>query len=573
MIRVIVFLVFLAAAAFGVSWLLDRPGEVSILWLGNRYEMSVFVAIGRIALACVVFTLLWNLFTLVFRVPGLVSLARRARKHARGRDAVSRGMIAVGAGDLRAAQRASRDAGRALPHEPMGLLLRAQVAQMEGDRGAAEAAFAEMAAKDSTRLLGLRGLHVEARRRGDDEAAHRFAQEAHRATPLPWAGDAIVSHHARTGAWSDALAVVDANARAKLVDKRTAARQRAVLRTAVAQEIEYIDAESALKSVRSAVKRAPDLVPAAVLAARLLSRRGDFRSASKIVERAWDEGPHPELAAAYLAVRPGDSNTDRFARATALARRKPDHPESRMLVAEAALTTRDFSRAREAMAPLMNDGARPTTRMCLLMADIEEAEHGDSGLLREWLSRASRAQRDPAWIADGVIATSWAPASPVTGKLDAFQWQTPREELGMAAREPIDAPVAIEPVLVPVLPALDAMRDAPVVADLPAAEEIAPVAPSFPESKEMSADETAAAPVVATVPETVLVAASGTGVGNGAVSAVPPALPPTLEAAPTSAEGAPAQGRAGRPVIFPLATSPDDPGPRPRGAPYSGGFR
>ena len=572
MIRVIVFLVFLAAAAFGVSWLLDRPGEVSIVWLGNRYEMSVFVAIGRIALACVVFTLLWNLSTLVFRVPSLVSLARRARKHARGRDAVSRGMIAVGAGDLRAAQRASRDAGRALPHEPMGLLLRAQVAQMEGDRGAAEAAFAEMAAKDSTRLLGLRGLHVEAQRRGDDEAAHRFAQEAHRATPLPWAGDAIVTHHARTGAWSDALAVVDANARAKLVDKRTAARQRAVLRTAVAQEIEYIDAEGALKAVRSAVKRAPDLVPAAVLAARLLSRRGDFRSASKVVERAWDEGPHPELAAAYLSVRPGDSNTDRFARATALARRKPDHPESRMLVAEAALATRDFSRAREAMAPLMNDGARPTTRMCLLMADIEEAEHGESGLLREWLSRASRAQRDPAWIADGVIATRWAPASPVTSKLDAFVWQTPREELGMAAREPIDAPVSIEPVLVPVLLVQEPVHEASAVADVPAAEEAALVAPPLARTmEEVESKESAAAPVVATVPETVLLAASGTG--NDAMATAPPASPAAPEAAPTSNDSLPALGPASRPVIFPLATSPDDPGPRPRGAPYSGGFR
>ena len=564
MIRVFVFLIVLAAAAFGVSWLLDRPGEVTVLWLGNRYEMSVFVAIGRIALACVVFTLAWSLFALVFRVPTLVSLARRARKHARGRDAVSRGMIAVGAGDLRAAQRASRDATRTLPHEPMNLLLRAQVAQMEGDRGAAEAAFAEMAAKDSTRLLGLRGLHVEAHRRGDDEAAYRFAQEAHRATPLPWAGDAIVTHHSRTGAWDDALAVVDANARGKIVDKRTAARQRAVLRTAIAQEIEYIDAEGALKAARSAVKRAPDLVPAAVLAARLTSRRGDFRSASKIVERAWDEAPHPELAAAYLAIRPGDSNADRFARATALARRKPDHPESRMLVAEAALATRDFARAREAMAPLMSDVARPTTRMCLLMADIEEAEHGESGALREWLSRASRAQRDPAWIADGVIATRWAPASPVTGRLDAFQWQTPREELGMAAREPIDAPVTIEPVLVQTLTTELPAED---FGDVGAAQDNPPVAPLIaPLQATALVEEKAPAPADPQGPEPKT--SEPVEAGNG-VAQIPP---PSSNEPGINAEAPPAPNRATRPVVFPLATSPDDPGPRPRGAPYSGGF-
>ena len=298
MIRIVAFLALLAAAAFGVSWLLERPGEVTVLWLGQRIDTSVFVALGFIFLACIVFTILWSLFALIFRAPSFVSLARRARKRARGHEALSRGIVAVGAGDLRAARRASAEAARTVPHEPMGLLLRAQVAQMEGNRSAAESAFAAMAAKDSTRLLGLRGLHIEARRRGDEEAAHRYAREAHRVAPLPWAGEAIVTHHALHSEWNDALAVVESNARAKTIDAATAQRQRAVLETAIAQDNEFVDPDGALKLVRSAAKRAPDLVPTIALAARLLSRRGDFSAASKMIERAWDDTPHPELAAA-----------------------------------------------------------------------------------------------------------------------------------------------------------------------------------------------------------------------------------------------------------------------------------
>ncbi len=49
--------------------------------------------------------------------------------------------------------------------------------------------------------------------------------------------------------------------------------------------------------------------------------------------------------------------------------------------------------------------------------------------MREWLARASRAPRDPAWIADGVISDRWAPVSPVSGRLDAFVWGTPVEQL------------------------------------------------------------------------------------------------------------------------------------------------
>jgi HemY protein len=61
------------------------------------------------------------------------------------------------------------------------------------------------------------------------------------------------------------------------------------------------------------------------------------------------------------------------------------------------------------------------------MAEIEDAEHGESGYAREWLTRASRAPRDSCWIADGVMSEQWLPASPVTGKLDAFVWKRPDE--------------------------------------------------------------------------------------------------------------------------------------------------
>ena len=43
------------------------------------------------------------------------------------------------------------------------------------------------------------------------------------------------------------------------------------------------------------------------------------------------------------------------------------------------------------------------------------------------------AGRDPAWTADGIVAETWAPISPVTGQLDAFQWRVPVTELETAS--------------------------------------------------------------------------------------------------------------------------------------------
>ena len=45
------------------------------------------------------------------------------------------------------------------------------------------------------------------------------------------------------------------------------------------------------------------------------------------------------------------------------------------------------------------------------------------------MARAVHAAHDPAWTADGVIAETWMPVSPVTGRLDAFQWRVPVAEL------------------------------------------------------------------------------------------------------------------------------------------------
>jgi len=106
-------------------------------------------------------------------------------------------------------------------------------------------------------------------------------------------------------------------------------------------------------------------------------------------------------------------------------------------LAEAALAARDFDRARKTLAPLLE--GRPSVSVCLLMADLAEVDETAHGSVREWLARASRAPRDAAWIADGVISDTWAPVSPVTGRLDAFTWGTPVEQIAVSERDTLRA--------------------------------------------------------------------------------------------------------------------------------------
>ncbi|MGH6813035.1 MAG: heme biosynthesis protein HemY [Methylocella sp.] len=436
MVRVLLFLVVLIALALGLAWLIERPGEVTLNWQGYQIETSFLVGLGVLLALVTAFVATWNILRFAFRLPPAKSVAYRARRRERGYAALSRGIIAVGIGDARLAGNAAAEVRRYLPDEPLALLLTAEAAQLTGDHRAVEAAFQEMTRHDPTRLLGLRGLHAHAHRRGDLELAHHFARTAHDIAALPWTAAAVLERHVAKKDWQSALALLEKSG--NLIDSTTRDRQRAVLTTAIALGKEQTAPDDALRLARSALKRAPDLVPAVALTARLLARGGGVRKAAKMIEAAWPLAPHPELARLYLDLRPGDSNADRLARARILAKLSPRDPEGRMALASAAITACEYEAAREAMLPMIEGDERPTARMCLFMAEIEEAEHGESGYAREWLARASRAPRDACWIAGAVMSDQWLPASPETRKLDAFVWRRPDERLN-AGGEPEEA--------------------------------------------------------------------------------------------------------------------------------------
>ena len=462
MVRLLVFLALLCAVALGMNWVADQPGHVVLTSQGKNFEVSLFFATGVVIALAFVIAAAWGVFRFVFRIPSLVSLANRARRREKGFAALTRGMVAVGSGDTRAASRHAAEAHKLLAGEPLTQLLRAQAAQLAGDRAGAESAFKDMLEGGHTRALGLRGLHVEARRRGDHEAALEYAVAAHKHAALPWAGQAVLDDHAARGDWAGALAAVETNAAAKLIDKPAANRLRAVLKTALAQERGEREPQAALALAQEAVRLAPGLVPAAVLGGRLTAAAGDYRRATRILETAYEKTPHPDLAAAYLRMRAGDSAADRLTRARNLARLVPNDPESRLTIARAALEARDFASARAALAPLLDSTERPSVRVCLTMADLEETQ-GAPGAVREWLARAARAPRDRAWVAEGFVSDRWAPVSPA-GKLDAFVWRTPDERLS-APSEPLSVSVPAPPLALVAEPA-----DTPEIVEAPCVE-------------------------------------------------------------------------------------------------------
>ena len=133
MIRSVLFLISVLVIAWGFAWLADRPGEIAITWMGYRVETSVIVAAFAVAALVLAVMAVWAIVRAILRSPEQLSLFFRHRRAIKGYLAISRGLIAVGAGDLRLARRSADDAARLSPGDPLALLLTAQSAQMAGD--------------------------------------------------------------------------------------------------------------------------------------------------------------------------------------------------------------------------------------------------------------------------------------------------------------------------------------------------------------------------------------------------------------------------------------------------------
>lgn len=540
MIRTLLFLVFVAIAALAAVWLAERPGDVAITWMGTEVRTSIMVALAAVAALFVVVALVWSLLTGILRAPRRLRRRFRERRRHRGHAALSRGLIAVASGDTRLASRFAKEAERLSGRDPLNLLLQAQTAQLTGDRGAAEAAFRKMAEQPETHLLGLRGLYVEAQRRGDWESARRHAEEAVRSAPaLIWAGQAVFEFRCSAGEWAGALDALEANVRAGLINKATYRRHRAVLLTARAMELQDSDRGGAKALALEAAKLAPELVPAVTIAARLSVEDGEFRRAGKLIEAAWRRNPHPDLADVYIHLRYGDAARDRLARAQHLARLRPGDRESALAVARAAAAAQEFAIARSALDPLTD---APTQRVATLMAELEEAEHQDAGRAREWMARALRAARDPCWTADGIASEHWLPVSPVSGRVDAFEWKVPVEEIGhvgpVIASEP--RPAATLPARAP-RPEPEPLEETP---DL--AQAAPPVVPTVADVR-----QSPPAPVAAAQ-------AAGASIETAAPESTAGPTPGSTVVPPSSPRAA---SRSSGPAIIPLIHAPDDPGP------------
>ncbi len=444
MLRALRFLAILAVLVWLALWLADQPGSVILNWRGYRLDTSFALMLVAVGVIAIIVALVYRLWINILGLPSRIIRSRREKRRRRGYLALTRGMVAVAAGDPDDASRQVKRAEGLLGEPPLTMLLSAQAAQLADNETAAGKHFSAMLDNPETEFLGLRGLLNQAMKRDDWREALKLARRAYRIRPKSrWVASTLFDMLTRAGHWAEAEATLTESVKHHLVGHTDGHGRQAALKFQRSLEArEQGNNAEAVRCASQAHDMDPGFIPAAVIKARFLVDSGKMRKAASLIELAWQLQPHPDFVHVYWAAKGANDAAQKFQATQHLAGLKPDHPESSIAVAAAALEARMWDKAREYLQPLLASGG--SVRACRLMAELEESEHGDPARGREWLMRASHADPNPAWVCNhcGNAVAEWSALCGKCGNFDSFAWRAPAHIVSLTSEE-AEMPVAL----------------------------------------------------------------------------------------------------------------------------------
>ena len=265
---------------------------------------------------------------------------------------------------------------------------------------------------------------------GKTETALKLAETAFALKPRHVeTSDILLKLQADSEDWKGARNTLNAKLKHGTLPRDVHRRRDAVLALSEAKALLSEDASiSEREDFIEANRLSPDLIPAAAMAARSYIAKGKPRFAMRILKKAWEAHPHPDLAAAYAEIEPNETPQERIKRFGVLVKPTLDHPETKMLMAELQIAAEDFPAARKALGDLWETD--PTARSLTILAAIEKGEGAADDIVKGWLARAVNAPRGPQWVCDKChnIHGEWVPVCGNCGALDSLSWTAPSSD-------------------------------------------------------------------------------------------------------------------------------------------------
>ena len=427
---------FLVALVVAVAvFFADQPGTISVSWLGWRADMALGIAALALLIVMLVLWFVLSLLGRLLRAPRRYAGRRRDQRRLEGYRALTSGLVAIAAGDAREAERLHKRAELMfrkglLETPPLTRLLSAQAALMRGDSAKAEGEFSAMLGDPATEFLGLRGLILQALKRGDDATALKLTTRANQLKPsTAWVLQSQLALETRAQEWRKAAATLKQAVKKGAISAEIGRHYQATLLIAHSRQAAgESHARDALSYAAQAHGLDEGFAPAAAHYAHLLRDGDKTVKGLRVLETAWAKTGHPQVAEAYNLLLASEAPVQRLKRFERLVELRPSDPESHLAAAAIALNARLWGEARRHLDRAGAQGPGPwSNRLCHLMAELEQGEHGNGEARHTWLERAARGEADATWIcgACGAETHGWEPLCPSCHNFDSLAWRTP----------------------------------------------------------------------------------------------------------------------------------------------------
>lgn len=440
--KIILFVAVIAALTFGAGALLELEGGIQIA-VGsielNLGPLQAVILFGLLVVAVWLLVVLLGLLRAVVRFLNgdetAISRYFNRSREKKGYEALADGLMALASGEGATAMAKANRAEKYLRRPELTNLVTAQAAEMSGDKRKATQVYKRLLTDERTKFVGVRGLMKQKLAEGDTETAMRLAEKALALKPRHVdTQDALLGLQASEGDWGGARKTLTTKLKYGNLPRDVHKRRDAVLALSEAKDV-LADGKTveAREAAIEANKLSPDLVPAAVMAARAYIDQGKARYAARVLTKAWTAQPHPDLAAAFAEIEPDESSAARLKRFRALTKHREGDAETRMLMAELNIAAKDYVAARKALGTMLDN--EPSQRALTLAAAIERGEGAEDKTVRGLLARAVTAPRGPQWVCDKCkhIHADWAPVCDNCGGFDTLSWtQAPEKEGQMA---------------------------------------------------------------------------------------------------------------------------------------------
>ncbi len=441
LVKILIFVGLIVLLTMGVSTLLETSGEVRISVANTEFTLTPLVALVGLVVLLFAFWValkILNLLVAVFRFlngdeTAISRYFDRSRER-KGFEALADGLMALASGEGRTAMAKAAKAEKYLKRPELTNLITAQAAEQSGDTRKAQEVYKRLLTDERTRFVGVRGIMKQKLAEGDTDTALKLAEKAFALKPKhEETQDLLLKLQAGSEDWTGARKTLDAKLKYGSLPRDVHKRRDAVLALSEAKDVVAEGKSIEAREVAIEANRlSPDLIPAAIMAAGTYVEQGKNRYATRVLKKAWDAQPHPELAAAFARIEPDETPEARIKRFKGLIKSQPDHPEAKMLMAELNIAAEDFPEAKRALGDLVTSD--PTARSLTIMAAISRGEGDEDGVVRGWLAKALAAPRGPQWVCDNCqqIHGGWEPVCTNCKSFDTLSWRSPPETEGNA---------------------------------------------------------------------------------------------------------------------------------------------